>query len=115
MKQADEIKELKVAVNNLMAHNAFLSARTKLLESLLFEVINQTLPEHVKNIYTLFVNRLEERTKQGFEKLDNCYYDTADPAFSVRQKFDVLSQISRMKQDDRYLHQQGDNPDDANP
>lgn len=96
--------DVKATLNNLLLQTSLISAETKLLSSMVLGVYKETLPnEQYKTIYTNYVNRLDQRLHELLDRIEVVLFDVNDPAFLIRQKFEIHSLIESMKTEDDYL------------
>lgn len=99
----NEINELKITVNHLTVQLTALSVRNRLLESLVFGVILEKMPEDYKNIYSNFVDRYEESLNEVLDQRPNSLFDTGDQSFLIREKYKLFEAVQSMKRDENYL------------
>lgn len=104
MSQKEEIENLKVAVNQLLVQLSIMSSENAILKSLVLDgIVLEKMSECSNNIYTNFVNQLERCINESMDNLEECLFKTNDSSFFLRQKFEVRSMISNMKNDSRYI------------
>lgn len=103
MTKQDEL-DLKTSINNLFVQTGIATVKQGLLQSMVLGVFKENLTnEQYKNIYTNYVNLLEEALNDIVNTIEPLLFDIQDPAFLIRQRFDVHSVISSMKMTDDYI------------
>ena len=105
----NDIEELKSVFDVLFLKQAELIAELNTVRSMIFGVYKETLPkETYRNLYTNFVNVLEENTDKIFSKIENALFDPG--AHFLRYKFEVFEATQSLKQDSSYIQtSNGDN------
>lgn len=103
MTKQDEL-DLKISINNIFVQTAQATVKQGLLQSMVLGVFKETLSaEQYKNIYTNYVNLLEEALNDVVDTIEPLLFDIKDPAFLIRQRFDLHAVISSMKETDDYI------------
>ena len=98
----NEIKVLQVAIDNLMVQTAINSVRLNVLTSMVLGVYKETMPnEQYKNIYTNYVNAIDQEASEALNGISEILFDQG--AFAIRQKFDHFLAIAEMKLNESYL------------
>jgi hypothetical protein len=103
MTKQDEL-DLKTSINNLFVQTGIATVKQGILQSMVLGVFKENLPnEQYKNIYTNYVNLLEEALIDVVNTIKPILFDIQDPAFLIRQRIDVHSVIASMKMKDDYI------------
>lgn len=96
--------DLKISINNLFMQTALNSVKTGLLQSMTLGIFSETLDKEVyQNAYTKFVNLLEKGLNDAVSTIEPLLFETDDPAFLIRQRFDIHSLIHEMKNSEDYI------------
>lgn len=104
MTQKEEIDEIKAVVNNLFIQLSIVSSENSMLKALVLGLVSEKMPEVSNNVYTNFVNRLEESLNESMDKIDEHLFKTSDQSLLIRRKFEITSMISSMKRDEHYIN-----------
>lgn len=97
-----EIQSLKELVNQLLVQNAFLQAECHISRDILLHVVSKLMPaKEASNVYTNFVDVLEEQQLDALDHLEEVLLDP-EPSFLLKKKFERSSFFQTMKLDGRY-------------
>lgn len=103
--------DLKVSINNLFVQNGILTIKQSFLEDMILKVLKELLPpDQYKNVYTKYVDALEENLSENITVVEKFLFEVGDPAFLLRQRLEMTSAISSMKSKDDYVGDKKNTP-----
>jgi hypothetical protein len=106
-----DIEELKSVFDVVLLKQAEFMAELNTLSSMVLGVYEKTLPkETYRNLYTNFVNMLEENINSAFSGIEqkNILFDNG--SFFLKHKFEVFEDIQNLKRNGSYIQtSNGDN------
>lgn len=87
--------DTEAIIDNLLMQVATLSVKLNVLNSMTIGVFKEILPpESFRNNYTIMVNLLDEQLNEAIETLSDAFHQ---PTFALRQKMNVMAEISDLK------------------
>ncbi|WP_233861018.1 hypothetical protein [Tenacibaculum piscium] len=94
----NRVEELENVVNQLLTQNALLTAKHNSMFEMVFGVYKETIEEeHFKMIATKYLEVYEAKAKSSFEYLENFLYENGDHSFLLRQKLELTTELSFLK------------------
>lgn len=97
-----DVVEIREILDNLLVQTSIITIRLNALNSMVLGVWGETMPEEqFRNIYTTFVDLLEQNTKEAFVGIEGALFDSG--AFLLRQKMQGNLDIQSMKANTAYI------------
>lgn len=101
MNQSEKIEYLLKCVDALRIQVELLNAKQATMNYMILDVTKKEIPDKWPEIYSRYVDTLEQASNGCLKNLESMIYDPSNPIF-IQQQFSIFQNIQSLKRDPSY-------------